>query len=82
MADVSLIYDPRYHSFMSWASLMCELYAPQQLQIPSDETRWQDWGAGLIAIDVFVNEGIPGPYKFDNWQDWAAALVGAINPRG
>jgi len=82
MANIGLIYDPRYHSFTSWACLMCELYAPQQLQIPSDENAWQDWGVGLNAIDVFVNEGIPSPYKFDNWQDWAAALVGAINPRG
>ena len=82
MANVALVYDPRYHQFQSWAALMCELYAQQQLQIPDGETNWQDWGAGLIAIDVFVNEGMPSPYAFDNWREWAAAVVGAVNPRG
>ena len=76
----ALIYDPRYHTFESWAALMCEAYAPQQLEIPNDKTNWQAWGAGLRGIDVFVNEGVPNPYLFNNWQDWAQALVGAVNP--
>jgi hypothetical protein len=32
--NTNLAYDPRYHTFESWASLMCEQYAAQQLAIP------------------------------------------------
>lgn len=81
MSDVSLIYDPRGHTFDSWACLMCELYATQQLATPDPNTDWRQWGEGLKAIDVFTNEGIPGPAVFNDWQDWAQAVVGAILPR-
>jgi hypothetical protein len=80
MSNVSLIYDPRGHTFDSWASLMCELYATQQLAIPDTSTDWRQWGEGLKAIDVFTNEGIPGPAVFEDWQDWAQAVVGAVQP--
>lgn len=76
---LALVYDPRHHTFESWAALMCEAYAGQQLAIPNEQMNWQDWASGLKAIDVFVNEGIPGPYIYNNWQEWASALVGAIN---
>jgi hypothetical protein len=76
---LAVVYDPRFHTFESWAALMCEAYAGQQLAIPMAGTNWQDWAAGLKAIDVFTNEGIPGPSIYNNWQDWAAALVGAVN---
>ena len=78
--NVALVYDPRYHSFDSWASLMCELYATQQLAIPNALTDWKEWASGLKAIDVFNNEAVPGPYVFDDWQDWAQAVVNAVNP--
>jgi hypothetical protein len=60
---------------------MVEAYAAQQLQIPTADLDWKSWAAGLLAIDVFVNEGVPDPYLFDEWQDWASAVVGAVNPR-
>lgn len=75
------VYDPRYHTFDSWASLMCELYAPQQLEIPTAQTDWRLWGNGIRAIDVFANEAIPMTENFENWSDWAMALVGAVNPK-
>lgn len=78
--NVALVYDPRNHTFDSWASLMCELYAAQQLEIPSLQTDWKKWGVGLKAIDVFSNEAIPDADSFEDWQDWAQALVGAVNP--
>jgi hypothetical protein len=74
------IYDPRYHTFDSWASLMCELYAPQQLEIPTQLTDWKTWGNGLSAIDVFTNEAIPRTDQYDDWQEWAFALVNVVNP--
>lgn len=76
-----MIYDPRYHTFESWAALMCELFAGQQLAIPGADTNWQLWGAGLKAIDVFANEAIPETAQFNDWQDWAQAVVGAMNAR-
>lgn len=76
-----LVYDPRFHTFDSWAALMCELYGTQQLQIPSPSVDWKSWGVGLLAIDVFTNEAVPNPYNFDDWQEWAQAVVGSVNPR-
>ena len=75
------IYDPRYHTFDSWASLMCELYAAQNLEIPNQLTDWKTWGNGLSAIDVFTNEAIPRTDQYNDWHDWAEALVAAVNPR-
>lgn len=75
-----LVYDPRYHTFDSWASLMAEQYAVNHLEIPNPYTDWKLWGNGLKAIDVFTNEAIPSTDNYDDWQDWAQALLGAINP--
>lgn len=79
--ESSLVYDPRFHTFESWACLMVEQYAAQQLAIPDANTDWKLWGDGLKAIDVFTNEAIPNTGDFDNWFDWAAALLSAVNPR-
>jgi hypothetical protein len=79
-ASNAFVYDPRYHTFESWACLMVEQYAAQQLSIPTADTDWKAWGQGLLAIDVFTNEAIPDPAQFGEWFDWAAALFGAINP--
>lgn len=76
----SQVYDPRYHTFDSWASLMVELYAAQQLETPTPFTDWRSWGDGLKAIDVFEDEAVPQTDEFDNWYDWAEALVAAVNP--
>lgn len=80
LPNVALIYDPRYHTFESWACLMVELYGAQNLIIPDERTDWKEWASGLKAIDVFTNEAIPGPYQFDDWQEWAEAVVNAVNP--
>lgn len=76
-----LIYDPRYHTFESWASLMVEQYAANQLAIPTPDTDWKLWGNGLKAIDVFTNEAVPDTDNFTDWFDWAEALLAAMNPR-
>lgn len=81
MAGVALVYDPRGHTFDSWASLMCELYAAQQLEIPTPFTDWKLWGNGIRAIDVFANEAIPMTDNFDDWFKWAEELVNAVNPQ-
>ena len=38
---LAVIYDPRFHTFNSWASLMVEAYGGQQLAIPGDEDEWK-----------------------------------------
>ena len=76
----ALVYDPRFHTFETWAALMVEQYAVQQLEIPTQFTDWKTWGNGIKAIDVFTNEAIPSTDNFDNWYDWAAALLGSVNP--
>lgn len=81
MSAPAFVYDPRMHTFESWAALMCEAYAQQQLQIGVSEDNWKDFAAGMKAIDIFQNEAIPGPYVFENWYDWAEAVVNAVNPR-
>lgn len=77
--SIALVYDPRNHTFESWASLMVEAYAAQQLQIPSENTNWQDWSAGMCAIDIFASQGLPNPYQFDSWDNWASQTVGIVN---
>ena len=74
-----ITYDPRYMKFEEWAALICEQYAAQNIVIPYDGMKWQDWAAGLLAIDIFTNEAAPSPYLFENWQDWASQLIGAVN---
>jgi hypothetical protein len=81
MSGPALIYDPRFHTFESWASLMVELYSAQNLEIPTHGTTWQGWAVGIKSIDVFANEAIPDPYIFDDWMEWAQMTVNAVNPR-
>ena len=76
----SLIYDPRHHTFDSWASLMCEAFAANQLEIPDPQTNWQGWASGLKAIALFDNSGTPDPYAYEDWSDWATALVNNYQP--
>ncbi len=78
-SESALVYDPRYMEFDQWASLMCEQYSAQQLSVPDARTDWKSWAAGLLAIDVFINENIPSPYSYENWQDWASALLNVMN---
>lgn len=75
-----VVYDPRYHTWDSWASLMVEAYGSQQLAIPADESEWKEWATGLRGIDLFANDAIPTPDGFADWQEWAFALVNAISP--
>lgn len=74
-----LLYDPRHMDFEHWASLMCEQYAAQQLAIPTPQTDWQEWGAGLLAIDLFTNQGFPSPYAFSDWKDWVSSVLNVMS---
>jgi hypothetical protein len=75
---VSVVYDPRYLTWDQWASLMVEAYAGQQLEIPHDENKWQEWANGLHGIGLFGSDAVPSASSFAQWQDWAQAVVGAV----
>lgn len=75
-----LTYDPRFHTWDSWASLMCELYAAQNLSAPQTEDSWREWAMGIKGIDIFANESIPDPNTYASWFDWAQALMLSVNP--
>lgn len=77
--SIPVVYDPRYHTWDSWTSLMCEAYAEQQLAIGIPEVDWKSWADGMNAIGYFLNSGTPDSRNFDNWQDWAQALAGIVN---
>ena len=76
---MAVVYDPRYHSWDSWASLMCEAYGTQQLAIPDGEENWKGWAAGFKGIDLFANHAVPDPYEFEDWQLWALAVVNQVS---
>jgi len=76
---MALVYDPRYHTWDSWAALMVEAYGAQQLSIPTSEADWKEWAAGLKGIDLFTKDGVPDPYIFDDWHDWATQLVNVVS---
>jgi len=73
--SLPLIYDPRHHTFESWASLMCEGFAANQLEIPGPTTTWQGWAVGVKSIDLFTNSQVPDPYAYANWDEWALNLM-------
>ena len=76
---MALVYDPRYHTWDSWAALMVEAYGAQQLEIPGSEDDWKSWAAGFAGIDVFVKDAVPSPYVFDDWKEWASELVNVVS---
>lgn len=74
-----IIYDPRGHDFVSWASLVTELFAANQMPYPTPQTDWREWGLSLYGAGVFAQDSTPDPYDFADWQDWAQRLVSIIN---
>jgi hypothetical protein len=54
-----LLYDPRYHTFESWASLMCEQYAANQLEIPTSHNRLEDVGQRTKGYRHLYERGDP-----------------------
>ena len=76
---ISLIYDPRGHTFDSWQALMCEAYAAQPLTMNVPETNWREWGQHLLSVSLLNDNALPNPDAYSNWQEWAQELVNAVN---
>jgi alkyl sulfatase BDS1-like metallo-beta-lactamase superfamily hydrolase len=43
------------------------------------ESDWQDWGAGLLAINGIAQKGAPNAYQFTDWREWAERFNQALN---
>lgn len=72
-------FDPRFQTWDHWASLMCETYGSQNLEIPSGEENWKGWAVGFIGIDLFSRDAMPNPYHFAEWQEWATAVNNTLS---
>lgn len=79
---MSTAYDPRNHTWDSWAALMCEAYAAQNLSTPESEMQWREWAEGFVGIDLFAKDAMPSPHVFTEWRDWAIAVMSVLSPSG
>lgn len=79
---MSIAYDPRNHTWQSWAALMCEAYAAQNLSVPVSENEWREWADGFAGIDLFAKDGTPSSALFSDWRSWAIAVVSVLSPSG
>jgi hypothetical protein len=43
---------------------------------------WQDWAAGLLAVNKIAESSAPNPYQFDDWKLWAMRFIQTLNSGG
>lgn len=72
-------YDTRGHDFISWASLMTELFAQNQVRIPDSEDDWREWAVSMYGVGIATQDSIPHPDNFNSWKEWGERLVGIVN---
>ena len=74
-AQGNIVYDPRYHTFESWASLMCEANANHGLISDVVEDNWLEWAEQFINVTDIAKDGAISPSIFVTWDGWATALL-------
>jgi hypothetical protein len=76
--------DPRgIDSFIDWADFMypdLEQYGTVVKMMPGGN--WQDWAAGLLAVNKIAESSAPNPYQFDDWKLWAMRFIQTLNSGG
>lgn len=76
--------DPRgIDSFIDWADFMypdLEQYGTVVKMMPGGN--WQDWAAGLLAVNKIAESNAPNPYQFDDWKLWAMRFIQTLNSGG
>jgi len=76
--------DPRgIDLFIDWADYMypdLEQFGTVVKMMPGGN--WQDWGAGLLAVNKIAESSAPNPYQFDDWKDWAMRFIQTLNSGG
>jgi hypothetical protein len=77
-----LLYDPRYHTFESWACAFVRAVRRQSVGDTESIHRLEDVGQRVeVYRHLRTNEAVPDTDNYQNWYDWAEALLAAINPR-
>lgn len=75
------VVDPRgIDNVVEWADYMfptIEQYGGVASRL-LDESDWQRWGAGLLAISGIAQVGAPNPYQFTDWREWAMRFNQAL----
>jgi hypothetical protein len=76
--------DPRgIDSFIDWADFMypdLEQFGTVVKMMPGGN--WQDWAAGLLAVNKIAESSAPNPYQFDDWKLWAMRFIQTLNSGG
>ena len=76
--------DPRgIDNFIDWADYMypdLEQLGTVVKMMPGGN--WQDWGAGLLAVNKIAECSAPNPYQFDDWKEWAMRFIQTLNSGG
>ena len=76
--------DPRgIDRFIDWADYMypdLEQFGTVVQMMPG--ANWQDWAAGLSAVNKIAESSAPNPYQFDDWKDWAMRFIQLLDSGG
>jgi hypothetical protein len=76
--------DPRgIDHFIDWADYMypdLQQFGVVTQMMPG--ANWQDWAAGLQALNKIAEIGAPNPYQFDDWKLWAMRFIQTLNSGG
>lgn len=76
--------DPRgIDHFIDWADFMypdLQQFGAIAQMMPG--ANWQDWAAGLLALNRIAEIGAPNPYQFDDWKLWAMRFIQLLDSGG
>ena len=67
---------PGIDRFIDWADYMypdLQQFGTVAQMMPG--ANWQDWAAGLLALNRIAEIGAPNPYQFDDWKVWATRFI-------
>lgn len=71
--------NPDGMEFDEWARWTASLSnAAPYVEMPPDESRWQQWGAMLAISPPFSTLALPDPFTFADWRAWAQGVGRAL----
>lgn len=82
MAHAARTVSPYGMTPQEWtAATTMDLEAFGNIPVLLDPSKWQDWGASVLALSTLNNVVLPDPYSFDDWQEWALNFNAVLNGR-
>ncbi len=67
--------DPRGMTLTQWAdAVVLTLGGNYGFGKLGSEAEWQDWAAGIVRAQPFVQRNPPNPYGFNDWRDFAERI--------